>query len=133
MEDIFYLHCRKCVQERIKSGVAEAGIVAIIFEHDLMILCKNVEHGLIHMQPYVGRPIEGCEEVHVERPRRKIAIGGNHAQFLNYKHEHKLDNRAIVHATRIEHLFGLELKPEDVVRLGPVSEQFEMILKTRFR
>jgi hypothetical protein len=27
----------------------------------------------------------------------------------------------------------LELKPEDVVRLGPVSEQFEMILKTRFR
>jgi hypothetical protein len=66
--------------------------------------------------------------------RRKVVIGGTYVQYRNWLHETMTSNRdALYVGDHWEKLLGLELEPTDVVRLGPVSDRLEDILKSRFR
>lgn len=51
---VFYLHCKKCVVANEHHGVQ-----ALVFDGDLMILCNNQDHGLLHLQPW-GGPTPSC-------------------------------------------------------------------------
>lgn len=62
-DGVLYLHCKECV----KLGL-HASIRAVVFEGDLMILCGH-GHGMVHVQPYAGRQLDGCEhETHRNIP-----------------------------------------------------------------
>lgn len=64
---------------------------------------------------------------------RKVVIGGTHQDFKKWLFDNKLPESAVYRATRAEHLLGLEIKQEDIVRLGYLSPEAEMVLKTRIR
>ena len=52
-DQILYLNCRACVDEKKK-----AGLIVLVHDGDLVITCANPEHGVIHMQPWIGEDLE---------------------------------------------------------------------------
>ncbi len=65
--------------------------------------------------------------------RRKIVVGGTHNAFRAWVRNNRMDLRHAVHVTFREQIMGLELKPQDIVRLGPISDAMELELKLRIR
>lgn len=65
--------------------------------------------------------------------RRKIVVGGTHVQFLAWLRENNLPPSSAVFADDYHRIAGLELKPEDIVRLGPVPFELEQYIQTRIR
>lgn len=65
--------------------------------------------------------------------REKVCIGGTWQQFQDYCFREKLNPQKQRFITQVWQLQGLELRSSQIVRLGPVTEQFEVYLKTRIR
>jgi len=65
--------------------------------------------------------------------RRKVVLGATYRQLVDWAIARKLSPRDVIWVTRPEHLMGLELKPDDIVRLGPISQAMEDLLLTRIR
>ena len=64
---------------------------------------------------------------------RKVIVGGTHQQFMEWCRRNKVSPTRARRAAYPENLLGLELKEEDIVRLGPISGEMEIMLKTRIR
>lgn len=62
-----------------------------------------------------------------------IVIGGNYDLFRKWCSENKVAHSHAVYADRPERLYGLEIKPSDVVDLGGASTEIREVLRTRYR
>lgn len=66
--------------------------------------------------------------------RRPVVVGGTYRHFRQWCQENKVAERDAIHVgVEIERLLGLEIKQEDIVRLGYGSPGFEEVLRTRIR
>lgn len=66
--------------------------------------------------------------------RKKVVIGGNYRDYRLWLIDNKLSERDAFYVGHAEEkLMGLELKEEDIVRLGPVSYRLAQYLRTRIR
>ena len=64
----------------------------------------------------------------------KIVVGGTYKDFKRWQYELRLSQKEAVYVGEDrERAQGLLLKEEDIVRLGPVSPEMELLLKTRIR
>ena len=65
--------------------------------------------------------------------RRKVIVGGSHLDFIRWCRENDVSPMSVIRPTFWEALLGLELKEEDIVRIGPMSSKMEEVLRTRIR
>ena len=62
----------------------------------------------------------------------KYIIGGTHRHYMQWLRDNGvLNHRDAVHITREEQLMGLQIKKDQIVRLGWGSPAFEALLLTR--
>lgn len=65
---------------------------------------------------------------------RKVIVGGTWREYRAWcKRWDLVPERDAIFADTPEKLMGLELKLDDIVRLGPISQDMELLLKTRIR
>jgi hypothetical protein len=67
------------------------------------------------------------------KQRRKVVVGGTHRDFLHWCRENGISPMRCIRPTFREHLMGLEIKKEDIVRLGYMSPEMETELLLRIR
>lgn len=64
----------------------------------------------------------------------KVIVGGTYREYMRWRAEQGLSPmEAFYIGDDPERLLGLELKEEDIVRLGPISKMTEETLRTRIR
>lgn len=63
----------------------------------------------------------------------KVVVGGTYRDYKEWLRDNKVSERDAIYVNHPDKLMGLELKPEDVVRLGYMSPAMEALLKTRIR
>ena len=63
----------------------------------------------------------------------KVLVGGTYRDFRDWLYHNRVLEQQVVWADRPEKLLGLELAPEDVVRLGTLTPAMEELLQTRIR
>lgn len=64
---------------------------------------------------------------------RKVIVGGTYRDFRDWLRENRMLEQEVVWADRPEKLLGLELKEDQIVRLGYMTPEMETLLKTRIR
>jgi len=63
----------------------------------------------------------------------KVVVGGTYRDYREWLSDNQVSERDAIFIDRAEKLMGLELKEADIVRLGYMSPEMEMLLKTRIR
>ena len=64
----------------------------------------------------------------------KVVVGGTYRDYVRWRDENHLSPMdALYVGEHAERLMGLELEPQQIVRLGIISKEFEELLLTRIR
>lgn len=65
--------------------------------------------------------------------RKKAVIGGSTQAYMSWLKGTGTRSRDVWRVRHRDDLMGLELKEDDIVRLGPISADMEDLLRTRIR